>query len=227
MQTQESSRTPQKVLVVGATGGTGVAAVRQLQKLGHHVTAFSRHASDKFSTREKLTPIDGDVMNPVDIEQAVKGQNAVIVVLGISENPLLVRFFGPKNTPVKVRSEGTQNVVNAMRKHGVKRLVVQTSYGIGESRECLNWVNKLFFRLVLKPQIEDTETQEQQVRASDLDWVLVQPVHLTNDINAPAPCISTREQTRNMKVSRESVAAFLANAINRFDYLGKTVAISG
>jgi len=165
-------------------------------------------------------------MNPADIEQAVKGQDTVIVVLGISENPLLVRFFGPKNTPAMVRSVGTQNVVNAMRKHGINRLVVQSSYGVGESRECLNWVNKLFFRLVLKPQIEDTETQEQNVRGSGLDWVLVQPVHLTNDAHAAAPCISTMGQTNNMKVSRESVAAFLANAIHRVDYLGKTVAIS-
>jgi len=224
---QESSNTPHKVLVVGATGGTGVATVRQLMKLGHYVSAFSRHATDKFSAGEKLTPIDGDVMDTAAVERAVIGQDAVIVVLGISENPLLVRFFGAKNTAAKVRSIGTQNVITAMRKHGVKQLLVQSSYGVGETRERLNWINKLFFRLVLKPQIEDTETQEQKVRESDLDWVVVQPVHLIDTINAQTPFISTTGQTRNMKVSRESVATFLATAIRGVNYIGKTVAISG
>ena len=221
------TRTSLKVLVVGATGGTGRATVERLIREGHHVTAFSRSASALAGDADKLTTIEGDVTNMADIERAVSGQDVVIVTLGISENPLRVRFFGAARTSRDVRSVGTCNVIAAMRKHGVKRLVVQSSYGVDETRERLGLLDRLFFRLILKPQIDDTAVQEEAVRASDVDWVLVQPVHLSDDQTDAAPFVSTHGETRVMKVARRSVARFLAIAAREPDYVGRSVAVSG
>ncbi|WP_428353016.1 NAD(P)-binding oxidoreductase [Methyloprofundus sp.] len=140
------------------------------------------------------------------------GQQVVIVTLGISENPIRVRFFGTASTLNNVRSAGTRNVITAMRKHGVQRLVVQSSYGVGETRGLLRFVDQLFFSLILKPQIEDTEIQEQVVRDSGVDWVIAQPVHLTDEDSSTIPFLSTKGETRLMKVARKSVARFLALA---------------
>jgi hypothetical protein len=110
----------------------------------------------------------------------VRSQHAVIVTLGISENALRVRLAGPLGTAMGVRSRGTRNVITAMRQHGVGKLVVQTSYGVGTTRRKLPPLPRLFFWLVLRPQIADTERQERAVRASGLDWVIAQPVTLTS-----------------------------------------------
>ena len=40
-----------------------------------------------------------------------------------------------------------------MRKHGVRKLVVQTTYGVGSTRDRLRWMDRLFFKLILAPQI--------------------------------------------------------------------------
>jgi len=226
-QLTQLSDNPINVLVVGATGGTGQALVQELLQQGHTVTAFSRHASAKFQTAERLKIIDGNVMQPADVEHAVIGQDVVIVVLGISENPFRVRLFGAARTPVDVRSKGTSNVIDAMRKHGLTRLVVQSSFGVGETRGLLGFVDQLFFSLLLKPQIADTELQEQIVRQSGIDWVLAQPVHLTDSDDAVVPFLSTQGKTRAMKVSRSSVARFLAVAVREPDFIGKTVTVSG
>lgn len=221
------SKTPFKILVVGATGGTGLAVVQQLLQEGHQVTAFSRHASGKLENTSQLKTIDGDVMVQADIELAVQGQDVVIVVLGISENPFRVRLFGTANTPRDVRSMGTRNVIDAMRKQGITRLVVQSTYGVGATRGLLGFADQLFFSLLLKPQIEDTEVQEQVVRDSGVEWVLAQPVHLVDSEDSKHPYLSTSGKTRVMKVSRAAVARFLTVAALEPDFVGKTVTVSG
>lgn len=223
VQTQKS----QKVLVVGASGGTGRATIEQLAQEGHRVTAFSRNADALAETSDLVTAFNGDATNPADIDRAVRGHDAVIITLGIAENPLRVRLFGTARTPLDVRSTGTRNVITAMRKHGVRRLVVLSSYGVGETRDKLRWVESLFFGLLLKPQIADTEVQELEVRSSGVEWVLAQPVHLTNDDTDEAPFASAEGEVREWRISRKAVARFLARVAQAPDYIGQAVALSG
>ena len=217
----------QKVLVVGATGGTGRATIEALVKRGHRVTAFSRHAEELENSSDRVTLLNGDATDADDVERAVAGHDAVIITLGITENPLRVRLFGAARTPLDVRSAGTRNVIAAMRKHGVRRLVVQSSYGVGETRGSLRWVERLFFSLLLKPQIADTEVQELEVRESGVDCVLAQPVHLTDEESDVMPFASAEGQVREWKISRKEGARFLAVAAQAPDYVGRSVALSG
>ncbi|KPK54746.1 MAG: epimerase [Myxococcales bacterium SG8_38_1] len=217
---------PQKVLVVGASGGTGRATIDALLKRGHRVTAFSRHAESLDASSQRLTLLNGDATNRDDVDRAVAGQDAVIITLGITENPLRVRLFGAARTANDVRSVGTRNVIAAMHEHGVRRLVVQSSFGVGETRDSLRWVERLFFSLLLKPQIADTEVQELEVRESGVDWVLAQPVHLTDDDTDEMPFASADGEVRGWKISRKGVAEFLAFAAQAPDFLGQAVALS-
>ena len=221
---------PRKILVVGATGGSGRATVEALLAAGHEVTAFSRHADQLQGMTGRLKTVNGDATNPGDVDAVVVGQDAVIVTLGISENPLSVRLFGRfggTSTPLDVRSTGTRNVVSAMKRHGVRKLIVQSSYGTGETRDKLRLVDRALFEVLLKPQIRDTELQEGVVRESELDWVLAQPVHLTDRSTEDPPFTSLDGETRRMDVSRSQVARFLAAAAQTPEYIGRSVALSG
>jgi nucleoside-diphosphate-sugar epimerase len=215
-----------KILVVGATGGSGRATVEALLAAGHQVTAFARHADRLAIESPRLRTINGDATQLADVERAVCGQDAVVVTLGIHENALRVRLFGAAATPMEVRSLGTHNVILAMRKHGVRKLVVQTTYGVGETRDKLQLIYRLMFKLLLKPQIADTEAQEREVRESGLDWVLAQPVNLTDAQDEGLPFASLDGETRRMKVSRKRVGRFLADATRSPEYVGRSVALS-
>ncbi|HZD74557.1 MAG TPA: NAD(P)-binding oxidoreductase [Actinomycetota bacterium] len=214
-----------KVLVIGATGGSGRAAVGELLSRGHEVTAFSRHAST-LDPAPGLRAIDGDATDPAAVDRVVRGQQAVIVTLGISDNPLRVRLLRRAGTPLDVRSRGTRNVVVAMRRHGVDKLVVQSTYGVGATRDKLPPLYRLIFWLVLRPQIADTERQEREVRASGLDWVVAQPVSLTDDSDPGLPFASPTGELRGMKVSRARVGRFLVGAAEEPGYVGASVALS-
>lgn len=215
-----------KVLVIGATGGSGLAATRSLLARGAQVSAFARSPDALPPLHGQLTRVAGDATRFEDIDRAVAGHDAVVVALGIRENPWRVRLLGSAHTSMDVRSQGTRHVIEAMHRHGIRRLVVQTSYGVGATQGRLPFMVKLVFALMLRPQIRDTGRQEDAVRNSGLDWVLVQPVNLTDEAVAEPAFASTEGDFRSMKVSRQQVGEFLADAVLGDRYVGASVALS-
>ena len=84
----------------------------------------------------------------------------------------------------------------------------------------------MFFALLIKPQIFDTEMQEGVLRGSDLDWTIVQPVHLIDD-DSDEHFVSTDGRTRARKVSRRGVAHVHADLVEGTTMVGETVSVSG
>jgi len=69
--------------------------------------------------------------------------------------------------------------------------------------------------------------QEIEVRESGVDWVLAQPVHLTDEDSDAMPFASADGQVREWKISRKDVGRFLALAVQVPEYVGQSVALSG
>jgi putative NADH-flavin reductase len=108
-----------KIAVFGATGKVGRHLVDQALDRGDEVTVFVRDAS-KLTTqqRERLKVMQGDVLAPKVVEQAVVGTRAVLSALGHT-----------KTSSKDVLTEGIKNIVAAMNEHGVRRLVSLTGAG--------------------------------------------------------------------------------------------------
>ena len=68
-----------KILVLGASRGTGALCVRSALAKGHAVTAFSRTPAKLDVTHPALTKIAGDFHDTVSVRGAVAGQDAVII----------------------------------------------------------------------------------------------------------------------------------------------------
>ena len=75
-----------KVLVIGATGGTGRRTVEALIEEGHQVTALSRNASKVFE--KDVRTVNGSALDKDILKVAMMNQEVIIITLGITENPL-------------------------------------------------------------------------------------------------------------------------------------------
>ena len=169
----------------------------------------------------------GDVLQAGDVERALAGVEVVIVTLGIRESALGVRLFGSRQTRIDVRSAGTELIIQGMKRRGLRRLLVQTTYGIGATEGRLPLLWRLIFALLLRPQIADSRVQEAAVQKSGLDWTLVQPVSLV-DGPASGPAHSSGEgEVRGMAITRAAVGAFLADSARDPKWGGQSVALSG
>ena len=213
------------ILVIGATGGTGRAVCDALLERGHRVTALARHAS-RLESRPGFERVDGDATDRPTLDRLLPGHDAVIVTLGISEPTLRVRLRGAKGTPDDVRSRATTELIRAARAAGVRRVVVQSSYGVGPTRDLLGFVDRTVFALMIKPQIFDTELQESLLRGSELDWTIVQPVYLSDD-DSDERYVSTDGRTRGRRVARRGVARVHADLVEQSAMIGETVSVSG
>src|SRR4051794_17092135 len=118
-----------KVVVLGATGGTGRELVKQALELGHDVTAFVRDPAKLKIEHERLSVVQGNMLDTASLEKAIIGQDVVVSALG---SPGL-----GKSTDL---SEGTANIIRAMDKAGVKRLVFESAIGIGDSHDDAPWL---------------------------------------------------------------------------------------
>jgi putative NADH-flavin reductase len=206
-----------KVVIFGATRGVGRHAVERALELGHEVTAFARDPAAMKLVHPRLRIARGDAFDARAVEEAVAGQDAVVSALGS-------RF--PKHTDVC--SAGTRNIIRAMEKHGVRRLVAVSSFGVGETRRQVPWPARPFVAAALGRAFADKEVQEREIRASRVDWVIVQPVFLTNGAaRGGVRAWTDARRTGSWFVSRADVADFVLAQLASDAFVGKAPAIGG
>ena len=205
-----------KVLVFGATGSVGRHVVGQGLERGHDVTAFVRDPSGLDVKHERLTVFRGDVLDGASVEGAVRGQDAVLCSIGA----------GRKG---RVRSEGTRNMVQAMEGAGVRRLVCQTTLGVGDSSENLNFFWKhVMFGLLLRGAFADHGQQEAHVRGSALDWTIVRPAAFTDGgrTGEYRHGFPPSKKGLKLKISRADVADFMLDQLTNDAYIRQTPGLS-
>ena len=208
-----------RILVIGATGGTGREIVKQALDRGHNVVALARNPAKLDVTHERLRVVKGDVMNPASLDDTVRGCDAVVCALGHK------RWLGPSN----ILSQGTRNIVAAMEKNGVKRLVVESALGVGDSVGRLGVYYTLFtIPFILPFYWYDKGRQERVVRASNLDWIIVRPAQLTNGRKRGTYKHGPRvgNYLWSLSVARADVADFMLNQIGETPYLRQAPGLS-
>lgn len=214
------------IIVFGPTGGTGRAVITKLLADGHTVTAFARDPS-KLSPMPGLTIVKGDAMNPADVKRAIPGHDAIVISLGNPQLPLAVSLGARRTTPADICEMGTRNIVAALGPGSKVRVLAVTAFGVGDTRGKMSMTSKIMVQLFMQQLMADKERQEAALKASDLDYVLVQPVGLTDTPATGDWVASAKGETRKMRISRKDVAAFIADEITNPLYHRQTVALSG
>jgi nucleoside-diphosphate-sugar epimerase len=207
-----------KLAVFGATGRTGKHVVELALAAGHEVVALARNPAKLEVEHERLKVIQGDIENPQCVEAVVMGADAVISVLGPSSNE-----------PTFTISKGTQHILDAMKKHGVRRLVVSAGAGVGDPNDEPKLFNKLInvlLKLVSRNVYEDMKRVVEIVRGSDRDWTVVRVPMLTNDPPKGRVKVAWVGKGIGTRLSRVDMADFIVRQVNDQTYLRQAPAIS-
>jgi len=203
-----------RLLIVGATGGTGRAATTRALLEGHTVTAFARRAATLPATDGRLHRVAGTVLDPRAVDDVMRDQDAVICVLGARPTLRTVTLF----------SKGTTHLLASMAAHGVRRLICVTGIGCGDSRGHGGFVyDRIVLPWLLRTMYDDKNRQEALIRASDLEWTIVRPGFLTD---GPATgnfrAIIDLDGQRAGWISRADVAMFLVRQLVDSRYIHET-----
>ena len=121
------------LLVVGSTGPLGREFIAQAMDAGHVVRALARNPS-ALKPAPGLEVVRGDVFDQPSLDAAARGQDAAVVILGLP--------FSALRKPTNVFSQGTRNVIAALKRASVRRLIVVSSFGVGDSRRDANLLER-------------------------------------------------------------------------------------
>ncbi|MBN2292651.1 MAG: SDR family oxidoreductase [Pirellulales bacterium] len=206
-----------KLLVFGATGGTGRELVKQALDAGHFVSAYVRDPAKIKDLHERLRVDSGDVLDSAAVSNSVAGQDAIFSTIGAGAS---------RST---LREEGTRNIVEFMQETGVKRLVSLSSLGVGDSRSNLPFFTKyIIVAIFLRHAFADHERQEAVIKQSSLDWTIVRPPHLKDGPRMGVYRHGFSSTDRRIKgwISRADVAEFMLSQLEDDRYLHKTPGVS-
>jgi 2,4-dienoyl-CoA reductase-like NADH-dependent reductase (Old Yellow Enzyme family)/putative NADH-flavin reductase len=194
-----------KILVLGATGGTGRRVIAQAQARGYAVTALVR-SREKAGDLKGVNFVVGDARDENTLRAALKGQDAVVSALGTPASPF---------REVTLLSKATRALVNAMETEHVSRLVVITGIGAGDSRGHGGFLfDNVIYPLLLRNVYADKNRQEAIIKDSGLDWVIVRPSVLNDKAGgAKVRALVDLADFHGGTISRDDVARFVVDQV--------------
>jgi putative NADH-flavin reductase len=206
-----------KVLVLGATGGTGIEIVRQALDRGHSVTAFVRSPERLKPFGDRIVVKQGNLLSGAELEPVVKGHDAVLSGFGprlpvAKADANLLRQFGEALTVAMPRAAVRRVVIESVA-FLFKDSIIPPAYLLG--------------RLLFPSVVADASAMEKLFRESGLDWTIARPPKLTDKPYTGKYRVREGHLPPfGFNISRADVADFMIKAAENRSSLGKIVGIS-
>jgi putative NADH-flavin reductase len=205
-----------KLVVLGATGATGLEVVRQAIERGRSVTAFVRSPDRLGTFRDNVTMKKGDLLDSSQLAQVIAGHDAIISA------------FGPRlpisKADARLLQEFAAALTSAMQQTEVRRVVVESVAFL--FKDSIIPPAYLLGRLLFPSIVADSAAMEKVFERSGLDWTMVRPPELTNKP------YTGRYRVREghlppfgFKISRADVADFMLRAAEDHVWSRKIVGV--
>lgn len=211
-----------KLVVFGATGATGRHVVALATAAGHDVRAVVRAAT---AARGPDPWIEADVVDPESVAAVLEGAEAVVVCLGISRRTRSP--FAPLISPPDLTSRAVAAILQAMHRHGVRRIVHVSAFGAGDSWPRIPWWGRAFILLSnVRHSIADHGRCEDLLAASGLDWTALRPMMLDDRTSSQPAREMGSGDSLLAKVPREALARRIVAMLADRSTIGRTIPLT-
>lgn len=201
------------ILILGASGKVGQGVVKLAKEKGYTITVVVR-SEVSMSNFTDINCIVGNVLDQSILENAIEGQDVVVSCLGIKRksqsNP-----WSPLASPENFTEMVAEKAIPILKKHGVKRMVMISSAGVGDSWSQVSGAMRfLLSRSNVKYALNDFYKTEQVFIKSGIDYLSVRPVGLVDEEKDQQPKIVDHFKMSS-KISRQQVAEWMMDAVER------------
>lgn len=206
-----------KLVVLGATGATGLEIVRQALERGHSVTALVRSPERLKLFGNRISVKEGDLLNSADLERIIQGHDAVL------------SGFGPRLPVSKADAHLLQQfataLTSAMLRAGVRRAVVESVAFL--FKDSIIPPAYILGKLLFPGIVADAAAMEEIFEKSRLDWTMVRPPELTDKSYTGKYRVREGHLPRfGFKISRSDVADFMIRTVENHSSIRKIVGVS-
>ena len=211
-----------RILLLGATGRTGILVLKEALAQSYEVNCLSRN-SERIEKREGLTVFEGNPTNKADLEKAIEGCDFVLSVLNISRKSDFP--WSKLRTPENYLSSVMTNLLSVVEG---RRIIICSAWGTAETRvDIPKWFKWLIENSNIGVAYRDHEKQEELLANSNTKWTIVRPAGLTNSKKVETVKASFNNVPKpSITISRQSLAKYLVRGLKDEDLIGKKVVIS-
>lgn len=199
-------------LIFGASRGLGRAFTDQALHQGHRVVALVRSPEMAAELHELgVEVVQGDALDAATVAQAcmLAGSEAQVV-----------STLGSFRQPQPVDYQGNRHVIDAMEQAGLKRLLLVTSLGCGDSWQYLPERAREAFG----HEVRLKSLAESWLQTSRLSWTILRPAGL-QDGEATGKAVLSQGQEVHGLVRRQDVAIQGLQLLTNAQALGQIYAI--
>lgn len=194
------------IALFGGTGKTGRRVLERALAAGYTVLALVRDPGRLLVVSDRLTVIQGDMLDPGWVDRTVAGADAVISVFG-----------QVKGSPHTLQEEGTRNIVTAMARHGVRRIITLSGGGLTAEGKDYPKLPDRIIRFLLKTfsghVLTDAEKHLDVLKSSGLDWTVVRGPRLTEAPGTGTYRVGWVGVNASTQISRDDLADFILNQV--------------
>ncbi|WP_327287948.1 NAD(P)-dependent oxidoreductase [Streptomyces sp. NBC_01198] len=163
-----------RLLLLGATGGTGAALLRQAVAAGHEVTVIARDPGRiQVDSPSRVTLVAGDVLEPGPWRESAAAHDTLLSCLGSTD----------RKHPTTIYSRGTLNALAAMGSRPDRRLICISSAGLDVAPDtplAQKIVTRLVIQRMYRHGYDDMRHMEAALHDQDIRWTIVRPPMLND-----------------------------------------------
>ncbi|CAF2449579.1 unnamed protein product [Rotaria sp. Silwood2] len=212
------------IIILGATGATGLQLVEQALARGYRVTAPVRNLKKlKHIENKNLEVVQCDLMNPIDLAKHMKGRTAVLSALG---------YPGYTIWPITFYEDSIRSIVTAMRQANIKRFIGITSM-YSKYQPQYPFMIRFLIRPMISRTLDSMFNMEEHLEkeCQDLEYTIIRPPVLVNDsiieseIKVCENDYQFPDQSTVMRIPRANVARFMLDILKDKRYIRQGLAI--
>jgi len=209
-----------KIAVFGASGRTGKLFTELALKNGYEVKALVREPSRLGLQHPNLQVMQGDISNPIKVEETLNATEAVIDLIGPG-----------KGSPPDLQRTATRHIIQAMKQNEVKRLIVLASlpFGILDENDKPAFMSRFMMFLaknLMGAMVEDAREHVDLIKQSELDWTVVRAPGLSDQLSQGKYRVGSLDANTGKSIARADVAAFMLDELKNPKYIRKMPLIS-
>ncbi len=203
-----------KILVLGANGRTGCHLVRLALKRGDTVSAVVRSEEKRPDIQhDDLTVLVGDPCDANFLSDVFHGHDAVVSALGGRR---------PTKAATSVYPLSASAIVKAAHNTGVERILVTSSALLFPRRSLMEKI----LPLIVPNIVSNATRMEEILRDSPIRWTVARCGFLTDKEETEYRAEQGKLPTKGSSVSRQSLAHFLIDAVQRSETTRQVFGVS-
>lgn len=204
------------IALFGATGRTGLPLVKKALDGGYTVRALVRNPQKMTVKHPKLLLIQGSSLDAASVDETITGSDGVISALGQD-----------KASPPDLQTRSTQLIIDAMKRHGLRRLVSLTGGGVRDAAHdkpgfmdnAIVFIMKNVAGKGSRNALFDGVNHADLIRRSDLDWTIVRGPMLTDDPAKGSYQVGYVGTVPGIKLTRADLADFMLTEFEKGRYI--------